>query len=292
MHPTLFSLGSFTLHSFGVMMALAFLSAFWVLRRLGRGTPRDGDYASGLLVWCMVSGILGARIAYVIEHWSAQFRDTPSAIFRIDQGGLMFYGGLIGTLVALAIFARVHKERTIDVFDFVAVVLPLGQALGRIGCFLNGCCHGRLCDGFPGIAFPRFSGPWHEQVRDGLIDATAARSLPVLPTQLFEAAGCALIFALLLLLYRRKRRGLVTGAYLACYGVLRFALEYFRGDQRITLGEFTFAPVQWLAGHGALPSSIAALSIGQLISAVAIAASIPVLAYAFRAGRDSVERQG
>ncbi len=287
MFPTLFSLGPLTIHSFGLMLACAFICACAVLRRIGRGTHRDSDYTSSLLVWCMVSGVAGARIAYVIEHWSAQFKDTPGAIIRIDQGGLMFYGGLIGALLALAIFARVHKEKTLDIFDFVAVALPLGQTFGRIGCFLNGCCHGRICHGFPGVTFPHFSGPWQEQFQAGLITRATERSLPVLPSQLFEAVGCALIFLLLLKLYRFNRRGLVTGVYLACYGALRFCIEFTRGDERISLGEFPCAPVQWLAAHNALPSPIAALSIGQLISIIAIAASIPILVIALRGVRSS-----
>ena len=290
MFPTLFSIGPITIHTFGAMLACAFICAYLVLRRLGRGTHRDGDYASGILVWCMVAGVLGARIAYVIEHWSSQFKDAPGAIFRIDQGGLMFYGGLIGALLALAIFARVRREKTLDVFDFVAVALPLGQAFGRLGCFFNGCCHGRVCEGFPGISFPRFSGPWFEQAREGLIPQAAARSLPVIPTQLFEAAGCVLVFLLLLKLYGARRRGLVTGAYLACYGILRFCMETMRGDVRITLGEFPIAPVRWLAEHGALPSPVAALSIGQLISIAAIAASLPLLVLAMRGGADASRR--
>jgi phosphatidylglycerol:prolipoprotein diacylglycerol transferase len=267
MHPELFTIGPFTLRSFGLMLALGFLAAFLALRVLLRGTGRNSDYASTLLVWCMAAGVAGARIAYVMEHWSTQFRDDPGTIFRIDQGGLMYYGGMIGALLALFLFARIHREHVLDVLDQTAGVLPLGQAFGRIGCFLNGCCYGRLCDSF-GVAFPRGSAPWYEQVRTLAIGPDTLQSLPVVPVQLLESAGCALLFLFLWGLHRKKRRGLVTGAYLVGYGLLRFALEFLRGDERLMLGAF---------------------SIGQTISLAAILAGIVLLAVSLAATRDEAK---
>ena len=255
MFPDLFSIGPIHLHSFGLMLACGFLSAFFVVRRTRSGDAHAGDYASNLLVCCMAGGVLGARLAYVVEHWESQFRADPGAIFRIDQGGLMYYGGLIGAMIALAIFAFAKKEPLLEVFDRVAVALPLGQAFGRVGCFLNGCCHGRVSAAY-GIPFPARSPAWWSQLQDGLIAQDAPRSLPVIPTQLFETAGCVLLFFVLWKLRGKGRTGLVTGAYLAGYGILRFFLEYLRGDERFSFG---------------------ALSISQAISLAAIAASIPVL---------------
>ncbi len=272
MHPILFRLGPFTLHAFGAMMALAFLAALICLHRLCRGTRRDADYLSSLVVWIMLGGVGGARVAYVCEHWSAEFSGRWGAIIRIDEGGLMFYGGLIGALVALALFARRHREPLLDLLDLVAVALPLGHAIGRIGCLLNGCCHGRVWPRWGGIRFPSGSLAWQEQVDAGLLPAAAARSLPVAPTQLIEAAANALLFVLLFSLFRRQPgRGRVTAAYLIGYGLIRLLVECGRGDPRM---------------------SVVGLSIGQVLSVVAVAVGVGLLGVAARLARPRLPPAG
>ena len=238
MHPILFHVGSFTLKAFGLMMALGFITAWLAAVRLARGTHRNADYIATLTVWMMVAGVLGARLAYVAEHWSAEFACQPAAIIRIDQGGLMFYGGVIGAALALLLFVRLRHERFLEVSDLLLAVLPLGHAFGRLGCFLNGCCHGRPSESFLAVSFPAHSPAWYVQCENGLILHTAARSLPVLPTQLFESAANLLLFVALFCLYRRvsHRRGLVTAAYFMSYAVVRFLIEPLRGDQRMLVG--------------------------------------------------------
>lgn len=246
-------------------MALAFLAALICLHRLCRGTRRDADYLSSLVVWVMLGGVMGARLAYVCEHWTEEFAGRWGAILRIDQGGLMFYGGLIGALVALALFARRHREPLAELLDLVAVALPLGHGIGRIGCWLNGCCHGRLWRGWGGIRFPSYSLAWREQVGAGLLPATAARSLPVVPTQLIEAAANALLFVLLFRLYRRRPgRGMVSATYLVGYGLIRFLIECGRGDARL---------------------SVVGLSIGQVLSLAAVAAGAALFGVAAHLAR-------
>ena len=136
-------------------------------------------------------------------------------------------------------------ERTRAMADLMAVVVPLGHAFGRIGCFFNGCCYGKQTDSAFGVSFPAMSPAWCEQVREHLISSTADKALPVLPTQLFEAAGCLVIFAIVLAVYlksncpasegspaAKKAAGISAAVYLASYGVLRFLLELLRGDPR------------------------------------------------------------
>ncbi|MBR0056390.1 MAG: prolipoprotein diacylglyceryl transferase, partial [Kiritimatiellae bacterium] len=170
MYPELFQIGPFTLRSFGLMAALGFLAAYAALRRfslrLARMAPDD---ASALLVAAMVGGALGARLAYVAEHWSAEFAAGPLLeVLRFDRGGLMFYGGLGGAIAAILVLALAWRRNPADLLDLGALALPLGHALGRVGCFLNGCCYGRVSRGVLSVCYPAGSEPWRAQVADGL----------------------------------------------------------------------------------------------------------------------------
>jgi phosphatidylglycerol:prolipoprotein diacylglycerol transferase len=257
MHPILFYLGSRPIHTFGPLMALGFLAGWLLMRRLTRGTARTADDLSTLLAWLMFGGLAGGRMAYVIEHWQAEFAAHPAAIIRVDQGGLMFYGGLAGGLIALLLFAWRRREPLLEWCDLTAVALPLGHALGRLGCFMNGCCHGRPWKGALAVRFPAQAPAWQEQVLAGQLSATATRSLPVLPIQLIEAAANLLLCALLYRLARRRpRAGRVTACYLLGYAGIRFATEFGRGDARLNVG---------------------ALSIGQLVSLALLAAGVALL---------------
>ena len=251
MHPILFQLGPFTLHAFGAMMALGFLAAFQAMRHLARRgfVPIDDDQLARLLVWLMVGGVMGARLAYVAEHWRAEFVDSPASIIRIDQGGLMFYGGVLGAVLAISLFARANRQNLLGLYDLCAAVLPLGHAFGRLGCFLNGCCYGRVCESAVSVRYPAGSMAWREQVAAGLLPHAASASLPMLPTQLIELVANLALFALLFRLARRHAfRGRITAVYLMLYACIRFNTERMRGDARLVVG--------------------GGLSIGQLISLV------------------------
>ena len=242
MYPDLLDIGFLHLKTYGACMAVGFLLCWKLIERLsGRND------LSNLLVSLMIAGVAGSRIAYVVEHWSAEFASRPAEVFAVWNGGLMFYGGL---LLALAVFfgwCIVRKENPFALADILATVIPLGHACGRIGCFFYGCCYGRLSDSPLAVSFPRFSPAWHEQVASGALLPSAATSLPVLPTQLFEAA--ALLFLFAALLYRHHRLSpltsqpstLNTSFYLMGYALIRFALEYLRGDPRAAVGPFSIS---------------------------------------------------
>ena len=248
-------LGPITSHAYGVCMAVGFLLAWHLAAKL------NADLAariSGFMIWLMVGAILGARIAYVWEHWQAEFAHAPANIMRIDQGGLMFYGGLIGAIATLLLYCRLAAVNFFKVADLFVAVLPLGHCFGRIGCFLHGCCYGARTDGVLGVCFPAHAPAWWEQVNAGLLPRTAACSLPVLPTQLFEAGANLLLFLAMYLIYRRfgTRTGFASGAYLIGYAIVRFGMEFLRGDPRL---------------------AVAGLSIGQTISAALFLAGALIL---------------
>lgn len=247
MYPDLFSIGGVSLHSFGLMAACGFLAAWFAMCALaGRGLAGglDADGISRLLVFVMIGGAAGARAAYVAEHWSSEYSRLPyTEVFRFDKGGLMFYGGLAGAVLAAVLFARLRRLRLSGVLDLCATVLPLGHAFGRAGCFLNGCCHGRVTRSAFSVCYPRGSIAWCEQVREGLIGPSAAKSLPVLPSQPVEAFADLLLFAVLyrMALKGRSPRWRASGAYLAGYAVIRFCTEAMRGDERMSVGPFSIS---------------------------------------------------
>jgi phosphatidylglycerol:prolipoprotein diacylglycerol transferase len=253
MHPTLFTIGPLTVHSFGLMVALGFLAAYGAMARLSRGgwCPGVGEEnVSRIPVLAMVGGAVGARLAYVCEHWTQEFADAPVwDILRFDKGGLMFYGGLIGAILVVALYFRARKVPLLQVLDLCAATLPLGHAFGRVGCFLNGCCFGKVCDGPLSVTYPAHSPAWWEQVGAGLIGRGAPESLPILPVQLFEAAANFVLFAVLYRLARRNPpSGFVSGVYLVAYAVIRFVTETMRSDPRMTvfslsIGQFIGIPV-------------------------------------------------
>lgn len=262
MHPDLFQIGPLTLHSFGLMVALGFLCAYFALGfmvRRGLFPKLREEDISRLIVMAMIGGALGARIAYVCEHWTAEYAGQPFLeMFRFDKGGLMFYGGLIGAVLVTGVMMRIGRMPVMQSLDACATVVPLGHAFGRVGCFLNGCCFGRVCDSPISVTYPARSPAWWEQVGAGLIGRGAPESLPVLPSQLIEAAANLLLFAALAGVARRKpSEGLLSGVYLVSYAVIRFFTETLRGDPRM---------------------SVMALSISQFLSLAALVAGIVLMA--------------
>ncbi len=241
MHPDLIDLGILHVKTYGACMALGFL-ACWHLAEYLSGR-KD---LSNLFMLMLAAGVCGSRLAYVIENWREQFAANPWSILRVDQGGLVFYGGLLLAVAVFFIWCRVKKESALALADLMAAVIPLGHAFGRCGCFFYGCCYGRRSLAPLAVSFPRFSPAWHEQVAEGALPPTASCSLPVLPTQLFEAAALVFLFAFLFVLYRRRKAqnaapGAVAGAYFILYALIRFALEYLRGDPRAEVGPLSIA---------------------------------------------------
>ena len=238
MFPDLVDIGFLHLKTYGACMAVGFLLCWKLIE--GLSGRKD---LSNLLVSLMVSGIIGSRVAYVIEHWSKEFAPRPAEVFAVWNGGLMFYGGLILAIVVFVVWCVVKKENAFGLADLLATVVPLGHAFGRIGCFFYGCCYGRASESVCAVCFPRFSPAWHEQVTKGLLQSSAACSLPVLPTQLFEAAALLVLFAFLFVRCLRRREGTAGNLsyYLTGYAIIRFGIEYLRGDPRAEIGPFSIS---------------------------------------------------
>jgi phosphatidylglycerol:prolipoprotein diacylglycerol transferase len=245
MNPIFLELGDLTIHWYGVFMALAFSAALinWIVIGRRRGWPLQD--CSDLLFWVMIGGILGARINYVLADLETYSKDPLSAL-RIYEGGLIYYGGFVGAALSVLLLAKRRGIPLIAMLDFVVISVPLGHALGRIGCFMNGCCFGRPFQGKLGCTFPRGSAVWQQQHQDKLVEFHQTHSLPVHPVQLYETVANLGVYGLLVFLYLRSRNvGLVAGVYLVSYPLSRFLLENFRGTQRLILGPHSTA--QWVS---------------------------------------------
>lgn len=240
MHPQLIS--GLPVQTFGFCVGLGVLLGWMLIDRLAR--PRD---LSGLVLLVVFAGIAGARLVHVIEYWHQDGFDVDLVrAFKFWEGGLVFYGGLIAAFTAFLVWTRVRRASFFAAADVIAVALPLGHAFGRLGCFFNGCCWGRVSDSWIAVAFPRHSLPWRDQCGHGLISADAAKSLPVLPTQLIEAAALLALCALLYFVYRRYRR-YTASLYLVSYGAIRFGIEFLRADDRPDLWGLSSAQLVSLA---------------------------------------------
>jgi phosphatidylglycerol:prolipoprotein diacylglycerol transferase len=209
------TLGPFAIRWYGLMYLVAFLLAVVLGRRRARENlltgwhPRDID---DMLFYCVFGVILGGRFGYVLFYKPLYYLAHPLEIVQIWSGGMSFHGGLIGVLVAMGLYARKRGRRWLDVTDFVAPLVPLGLAAGRIGNFINGELVGRPTTGPWAMIFPQVD------------------NLPRHPSQLYEAALEGLVLFVVLWLYSRRARpmGAVSGLFLAGYGALRFAGEFAR----------------------------------------------------------------
>ena len=247
MHPVVFNLFGKDIHSYGILAAAGFLSALLTWLWMGRHESRPPGFATDLGFWLMASGIVGSRIAYVVANGS-YYLESPLEIVRIDQGGLIFYGGFLLACAALVIFARRHRVPVWHMADFAIPALAIGHALGRMGCFLNGCCYGRPAgDAFCGIAYPPICEP-----------GKLFPGVPLYPVQLIESACLLVLWLVLVWAYPRRRKdGAVFALYLVLYPPIRFALEYLRGDERQS----------WLALDVAQVTSIGLFLAGILLFA-------------------------
>jgi phosphatidylglycerol---prolipoprotein diacylglyceryl transferase len=227
LHPILFSLGPFHLRAYGLALALSFLLGSGLALRRGRPRGYSEDQLLGLFWWIVIAAVLGARLNYILAH-PEQFAGLRDAL-RIWEGGLIQYGGLIAAMVASWIYLRRHKLPFLPVADVLAPSLALGEAITRIGCFVNGCCFGRACQTALAVHYPS--------------DSYAAQALgpgvPVCPSQLYLCAGFLLATVVLLQAEKRVRMapGGLIGLYLILQGAIRYLVDftrYYDSDDRIT----------------------------------------------------------
>jgi phosphatidylglycerol:prolipoprotein diacylglycerol transferase len=218
MHPLLFTLSGHPVTSYSVMCALAVVVAALTVRYLARVYRLDEGPLHDLTFWGLVSGVVGARLLFVLVNWRT-FAAAPSHIFQVSDGGFDFLGGpMLGLPVAFAIGRRRGLPWAASL-DILFTSLAGAQVLGRLGCFLAGCCHGRPTD----VA-------WGVRLHTDLVPPEL-RDVPLHPTQLYESGYMLLLYGgLLALAPRRRFDGQLVLTYFFAYPVGRFVIEFFRGD--------------------------------------------------------------
>ncbi|MDX1763275.1 MAG: prolipoprotein diacylglyceryl transferase [bacterium] len=222
MHPVLFKVGPFTLHTYGVFVAAAFFLAIFLSLRLARKEGMNDEQMLDLAFYITLSAIIGARILFVIVEYP-YFLENPLRIFKIWEGGLVFFGGLILAVIVAVVYMKRHGMPVLKVGDCVAPSMILAQSVGRFGCLSAGCCYGRVTKAPWGIVF----------TDPNSLVATERLGLPLHPTQLYSSGANLLLFLFLMLLYRKKRfDGQVLLAYGMLYPIVRSVVEFFRGDPR------------------------------------------------------------
>lgn len=253
MHPELFTLdlpvvGRFAVSSFGVMMGLAFLAGFWVIRRQLGERGIDEELAADLLIGAMVGGIAGAKLFYVALN--APMEPTGALEMLFSRAGLVWYGGLFGGAAGGWWAVRRHEPDLAVVADVTAPALALSYGIGRIGCLLVGDDYGQPTDAWYGIAFPNGAPPTTAgALRENfMVDIPASvpdgRVMEVIPTQPMET-GLATLMFLWLWSHRDHPHGdgWLFGVWMVMAGVERFAIEFLRAKDDRFFGPFTLAQV-------------------------------------------------
>jgi len=267
MHPIAFHFGYFTVHWYGIMVAVAFIAGLWTASRRAAREGINPEKIVDLGPWLIAGSFLGARIVYVVTYWNDEFTGgSVWEIFKVWKGGLVFYGGLIGAVLAVIIYVNLKGLPVWKTGDALTPSIPLGYFFGRIGCLMTGCCFGKPCSLAWAIRFPNQSPAWDRQHHEGLVGQFDS-SLPVHPTQIYDSLLNLVLYLGLAWLYRRKKfDGEVFGVYLVCYALTRSFVESFRGDY----------PADHI--HAGLTSA-------QVLSIVIVLSGVVVLWWRWKAGQ-------
>lgn len=249
------------IHWYGIMYLLGFAVAFF----LGRSRIRKGRFAgiseerfSDLLFNGMLGVIIGGRVGYVLFYAWHDFIANPLFLFKINEGGMSFHGGLLGVMAAVAIWSYQNKKHVFDTLDFIAPLVPAGLGFGRLGNYIGGELWGRLTGKDWGVIFPNAlpaelaSKPM--QQLHALNDAGLLTPYARYPSQLAQALLEGLAMFVILYIYSNKPRPryAVSGLFALCYGVFRFAIEFLREPDRgigfiawgwLTMGQLLSLPL-------------------------------------------------
>ena len=225
MHSELFTIGGFTVHSFGVMIAIGILAAYYTCTYRAGRMNLDIQNIDTIALVILAGGILGAKVLYWMTQIS-QIIQNPRLLLDFTNG-FVLYGGIIGGVLAGVCYSRI-KQISFPIYsDLVIPSIALAQGFGRIGCFLAGCCYGQEVSGRFGVRFPE--------------GVSAPAGVNLLPTQLISSGLDFLLFLILIIYAKRKKSdGQVTALYMTLYSGGRFVLEYFRGDlERGSIGQLS-----------------------------------------------------
>ena len=204
----------------------------------------------GLITWSVVGALIGARLSHYL-FWNLDlFLENPGVLFNLSGGGNSITGGLVGGMVGGLLFTRRKKINYFEYFSLLSPGILWGQAVGRIGCFLNGDAHGTATNSIFGVHFPRYgttmpgfekdygisSSAWQWSYQNGLVDQASNLSAALHPTQIYEMVGDFILMGIVLWVFHKtwnsdKKSPLIFFIHTGGYALLRFGLEFIRGDR-------------------------------------------------------------
>jgi phosphatidylglycerol---prolipoprotein diacylglyceryl transferase len=228
MHPVLFQFGSITIYTYGVLVATGVVLGLWYARRQAPRAGLDPEKTWNMGIYAVLVALLLAKVWLVFSSWD-YYVAHPRDIFSLAtfQSGGTFYGGMLGAILTMVLYSLVQKMPIVSVLDTFTAALPLGHAIGRLGCFAAGCCYGKPTTLPWGV---RFTNPAAAQVAGTPLD------VHLHPTQLYEAAAEFANFTILVWVGARQRfKGQILGTYCLLYGTERGVIEFFRGDPGRTM---------------------------------------------------------
>ena len=240
MLPYLVTIFGFHIPTYGVMVAIAFLSAISLTGRMARRAGLNPEPVLNLGVYCAMAGIVGAKLTLILIDLPDYIRN-PGQLFSLAtlQAMGVFYGGFIAALLMAYVYMRKYSLPVLATADLFAPGIALGHAIGRIGCFAAGCCWGDKCTRPWAVTFTNPDA--HELVGVPL-------NVPLHPTQLYESIAEFLILAILLVRIRRAHRpGAIIGLYLVMYSAVRFVSDFFREPQQANPFGGPFNTAQWIS---------------------------------------------
>ncbi len=227
MHVDLFTIGRFTVHSYGFLIAVGIVLAIVIAILRAKRVDLSGDEAVNIAIIIVVFGFVGAKLLFVLENFQ-DFLERPWSV--LGSSGFVVYGGLVIGLFAVFVYCRwIRKISFLRYVDLYFPSVALGQAFGRLGCFMAGCCYGKETTAWWGVVFPE--------------NSYAPAGVPLIPTQLISAIGDFIIFLVLIWFSKKmaKKIGDVTALYMMLYGIGRFFVEFLRQNEQGGIGPVTTA---------------------------------------------------
>lgn len=224
------------IRTYGVAVALGFLCSLFVGIQISKRENIKPEYFLDLGVYVLIGTVLGARLFYFIFYDFEYFIQNPLKFFAVWEGGMVFYGGVVGAIFTGYYYVKKQKLNILKIADIVGIVVPLGLFFGRWGCFGYGCCFGKVApQGFPlAIRFPAkhfygYTPAFEYQLFEGMVKSTDKFSLPVYPTQLISSINGLILFLVLYILYKHKKfDGQIAAFSLMFYAITRFLIEFLR----------------------------------------------------------------